>query len=122
VNGVGCPVTDSLEDFRRHRWPSWVATVEEGLDELRLSCDRVVVFAQSFGAALAVHLAVTRAGQVDGLALSSRTVRPALMLVPIARLVVKERKGVGDDIRKEHLTETAYERIRPRRSPRWPTS
>lgn len=113
VNGVRLPGHGtSLEDFRRYGWPSWVATVEEGLDELRRSCDRVVVFAQSFGAALAVHLAVTRAGQVDGLALSSPYLFDRrLMLVPIARLVVKERKGVGDDIRKEHLTETAYERI-----------
>ena len=102
----------TVEDFRGRRWPEWAAAAEEGLDELRRSTDRIVVFAQSFGAALAVHLAATREADVDGLALTSPYLFDGrLFFLPVARLFVKEKKGVGDDIHKEHLTETAYDRI-----------
>lgn len=113
VNGVRLPGHGtSIEDFRRHRWPSWVACVEQGLEELGGSCDRVVVFAQSFGAALAVHLAATRIEQVHGLALSSPYLYDRrLTFVPVMRLVVKEKKGVGGDIRRANVTEIAYETI-----------
>jgi carboxylesterase len=102
----------SVEDFQRRRWPEWVAATEEGLDELRGSTDRIVVFAQSFGAALAVHLAATREADVHGLALTSPYLFDGrLAFLPVARLVVKEKKGVGDDVHMEHRAETAYDRI-----------
>lgn len=102
----------SVDDFRRHRWPAWVGALEEGLEDLRGSCRRVVVLAQSFGAALAVHAAAEHPDRVDGLALLSPYLFDwRLAAVPIGRFFVREKEGVGDDINKPHVTEVAYERI-----------
>lgn len=102
----------SVEDFRVHPWPSWVAAVEEGLGELRGACETVVVLAQSFGAALAVHAAVDHPDRVNGLVLISPYLFDwRLAAVPVGRFFVREKKGVGDDIKKPQVTEVAYDRI-----------
>lgn len=101
-----------LRDFASRRWPEWVAAVEEAFDELRVRSSRVVVFAQSFGAALAVHLAAERPDDVDGLALLSPYLFDArLLVVPVARLVKRRSKAVGDDIARPGVTELAYPEV-----------
>lgn len=102
----------SLRDFARHPWPEWYEAVEAALDDLRGRCARVVVVAQSFGAALAVHLAAEHPADVDGLALLSPYLfDPRLLIVPVARLVKRRSKAVGDDIAKPGVTELAYPEV-----------
>jgi carboxylesterase len=99
----------SLQDFASHLWPEWYGAVEDAFLEIRGRCSRVLLFAQSFGAALAVHLAAERADEVDGLALLSPYLFDArLRFLPIARLVKRQAKAVGDDIARPGVTELAY--------------
>jgi carboxylesterase len=71
-----------------------------------------VLFAQSMGAAVALHLAATRPSDVDGLALANPYVFDArLLATPFGRLFLREVKGVADDISIEGVTELAYSRM-----------
>lgn len=102
----------SPEDLAARAFPEWVAEVERALDELRSRCDRVIVLGQSFGAALAVHLAAERPEEVDGLALLSPYLFDArLLALPIARHLRRSVKGIGDDVAKPGVSELAYARI-----------
>lgn len=98
------------EDLARRRAAEWVAEVEAAFGELRGRCERVVVLGQSFGAALAVHLAAEH--PVDGLALLSPYLYDArLLALPLGRLVLRRVRGVGDDIARPGVTELAYPEI-----------
>lgn len=102
----------NLEDFAERRWPEWYAAAETALDDLRGRCSRILVVAQSFGAALAVHLAAEHPDNVDGLALLSPYLfDPRLLIVPVARLLKRRAKAVGDDIAKPGVTELAYPEV-----------
>lgn len=102
----------STEDLARRRWSEWVEEVDAALTDLRARCERVVVLGQSFGAALAVHLAADRPAEVDGLALLSPYLFDArLHALPLARHLRRSVRGVGDDIARPGVTELAYPRI-----------
>lgn len=113
ITGVRLPGHGtSVEDFRLYPWPSWFAAVSDALAELRGSCTRVVILAQSFGAALAVHAAVEHPDDVQALVLLSPYLYDwRLAAVPVARFFVREKKGIGDDISKPGVTEVAYDRL-----------
>lgn len=101
-----------LRDFATRTWPEWVAAVDDAFAHLRARCSRVLVLAQSFGAALAVHLAAERPSEVDGLALLSPYLFDARLLVlPVARFVKRRSKAVGDDIARPGVTELAYAEV-----------
>lgn len=102
----------TLEDFAGRSWTEWSKAVADGLEELRERCSRVLVLAQSFGAALAVRLAAGHPREVDALALLNPYLFDArLLIVPVARLVKRSTKPVGDDIATPGITELAYARI-----------
>lgn len=102
----------SVEDLAGRRWPEWVAEAEAAFEELRVRCERVVVLGQSFGAALAVHLAAERPDAVDGLALLSPYLFDLrLWALPIAKHLRRSVRGVGDDIARPGVSELAYPRI-----------
>lgn len=101
-----------VEDLRRTTWADWAAEAHRGLDLLLASCERVTVVAQSMGGALALHLAANRPVDVAGLALLNPYVRdPRLAIAPVARLFLRNVKGVGNDIRKPGQDEVAYDRM-----------
>jgi carboxylesterase len=101
----------SAGDLAATRWTDWVTTANLGLTEIGSRCDRVTIFAQSMGAALALILAARRPGDVAGLALANPYVHDRrLMLVPLGRLFLSSIKGVGSDVSKD-VDEVAYDRI-----------
>ena len=100
VEGIRLPGHGtSISDLRNRRWAEWIDEASRGLDRLRAGCATVVVFAQSMGGAVALHLAATRGHDVDGLVLSNPYVFDARLLVtPLGRLVLREVKGVANDV------------------------
>lgn len=109
VEGVRLPGhgTD-VEDLRTRRWTEWVTEAGRGLDVLRERCRTVVVFAQSMGASVALHLAASQPGDVDGLALANPYVFDARHLViPVGRLFLRQVKGVANDIAEPGQEENA---------------
>jgi carboxylesterase len=100
------------EDLAGRRWTEWVEEADAALTGLSSRCDRVVVFGQSMGGAIALLLAADRPNDVAGLALTNPYVRDRkLALVPLVKHVVRSVKGVAGDIRKPGPGEGGYERI-----------
>ena len=52
------------EDLLLVQWEDWVATVQQAIEELRRSCDRVFVLGQSLGGTLALRVAAHN--EIDG--------------------------------------------------------
>jgi carboxylesterase len=100
VEGVRLPGHGtSAEDLRTRRWTEWVDEAARGLDALRARARTVLVFAQSMGASVALVLTASRPAEVDGLALANPYVFDARLLVaPAGRLVLREVKGIENDI------------------------
>jgi len=102
----------SVEDLATTAWTDWVAEADVNLTTLRARCRTVGIFAQSMGAAIAIHLAATRPADVGGLVLASPYVHdPRLALAPLVRRFSRSVKGVANDIKKPGQNEVAYDRM-----------
>ncbi len=102
----------SVGDLAAAGWREWVGAADLGLTEIGARCDRVTIFAQSMGAALALILAARRPADLAGLALANPYVHDRrLLLVPVGRLFLSSIKGVGSDVSKDDVDEAAYDRI-----------
>jgi carboxylesterase len=100
VEGVRLPGHGtSAEDLRTRRWTEWVDEAARGLDALRARARTTLVFAQSMGASVALVLTESRSAEIDGLALANPYVFDTRLLVaPVGRLVLREVKGIENDI------------------------
>jgi carboxylesterase len=97
-----------LEELATTRWADWYASVEAGLSALRAERGRVAVCGMSLGSLLALHLAATRAADVDALVLCGTPILlggarvrwlPALARLPwFARRWATIPKNGGPDI------------------------
>jgi carboxylesterase len=113
VEGVRLPGHGtSIDDLRDRRWTEWVEEAGSGLDRLRSACSTLVVFAQSMGGTVALHLAATRPGDLDGIVLVNPYVFDArLYAAPVGRRLLRDVKGIADDISIEGVTEGGYARM-----------
>ena len=111
VEGVRLPGHGtSVEDLRRRAWTEWSDEVLAATIRMREWCRTIIVLGQSMGGALAVHLAATRPADVDGLVLCSPYVFDVrLLALPVGRLVLKQVKGIGNDIARPGQDEKAYD-------------
>ena len=94
-------------------WQDWYAEVARSLDDLLGPCDHVFVMGLSMGGTLALRLAERRPNDVAGLVLVNPSVlskNRAFALLPVVKWVVPSLKGVGNDIKREGVTELAYDR------------
>jgi carboxylesterase len=112
VEGVRLPGhgTD-IEDLRARRWTEWVDEAALGLAALRERCRTVVAFGQSGGASVVLALVASRPHDVDGIVLTNPYVFDArLLVVPVGRRVIRDWKGITNDIAKPGQDEHGYER------------
>ncbi len=112
IEGVRLPGhgTD-VEDLRTRRWTEWVDQAARGLDALLERCRTVVAFGQSGGASVVLALVASRPHDVDGIALTNPYVFDArLVVAPAAKRVLRDWKGVANDIAKSGQEENGYDR------------
>ncbi len=103
----------SWQEMARTRWEDWYAEVDRAFDELRSSVDEIFVMGLSMGGCLALRLAEVRGDAVSGLVLVNPSVTAdtkLFLLSPVLKLVVPSLKAIGSDIKKEGVTELAYDR------------
>ncbi len=102
----------SVEDLSESRWTDWYADVESAYSELSLMCRKVFVGGLSMGGALALRLAEKH--PVDGVLLVNPAIASRNKLLPFAgilRHIIATQPGIASDIRKEGVTELAYDEM-----------
>lgn len=100
-------------ELNRTRWPDWYAEVERAFAELRERCQRVVVAGLSMGGCLALRVAEQHPADVSAIVLVNPAVnleRRDLLAVPLLRHLVPAVPGIGNDIRREGVEESGYDR------------
>ena len=99
-----------VEDLRGRVYTEWIDEAAGALARMREGHRTVIVFGQSMGGALAIQVAATHPGDLDGLVLCSPYVFDVrLMALPVGRLFMKQVKGIGNDIAKPGQDEGAYD-------------
>lgn len=102
------------QELNATRWPQWYAEVEAAHTELTSRCGQTVVMGLSFGAALALHLAIERPDDVRGLVLVNTfvlTTDRRQVALPALRWITGSVPGVISDIKKPGVTELGYDRL-----------
>ncbi len=61
-------------ELKFSHWQDWYATIDRELDEMRKTCDTVIVGGLSAGAVLSLHLAANRPDDIQGIACMAPTV------------------------------------------------
>jgi len=101
------------QEMNRTRFEDWYAAVDASLTELTTRCSKVVVAGLSMGGTLVTRLAEERPADVSGLMLVNPAYRaddPRLAALPVVKRLVPSLAAIGNDVRKEGVTEQAYTR------------
>jgi carboxylesterase len=96
------------------RWEDWYAELERAFDELRATVPTVFAMGLSMGGTLCLRLGEQRPSDVAGLVVvnpSLTTERKAAKLLPLLVRVLPSYAGIGSDIKRPGVTESAYHRI-----------
>lgn len=102
------------QEMSRTRWEDWYAEIDRAYEDLRSRAAEIFVMGLSMGGCLALRLAELRGSEVAGLVLVNPSVAPdtkMFLLAPVLKLVVPSLPGVASDIKKEGVTELAYDRV-----------
>lgn len=103
----------TVADMNTTGFEDWYAEVERAFDALRARCQTVFAMGLSMGGTLVLRLAEQRPDQVAGLVVvnaSLGTERKDAKLLPVISKVLKTFPGIGSDIKKEGVTELAYDK------------
>jgi len=101
------------QELNNTRWEDWFACVDTAFRELNETCERVVVGGLSMGGTLALKLAQERGPRISGLILVNPAVKsedPRIRLLPVLKNVLPSLGAIGNDVKKEGVTELAYTR------------
>jgi carboxylesterase len=101
------------QEMNLTRWQDWYGEVERGFDTLRGRCDQVFVMGLSMGGTLSLRLAEEKGDDLAGVVTvnaSLLTERRDAKFLPYVAKVVPSLKAIGDDIKKEGVSERAYDR------------
>jgi carboxylesterase len=100
------------KDANATRWTDWYGEVERAFDELAGRCETVFACGLSMGGTLALRLAQRKGDALAGLVLVNPSVTTerfdAKYLVPVLGRLLPAWKGIGSDIKKPGMVETAY--------------
>jgi carboxylesterase len=102
----------AVEDMIGTRWPDWSAAAESAYSKLAANCENVAVAALSMGGTLACWLAEHHP-EIAGLAVVNPFVDPPAqsfrdVLAGLLEAGTEIAPGVGSDIAKEGIAESAY--------------
>jgi carboxylesterase len=103
----------SWQELNRTRFEDWLAVVDATFTELSDRCSKVVVAGLSMGGTLVTRLAEQRGTEVAGLMLVNPAFRAddrRLAALPVVKHLVPSLPAIGNDVRKEGVTELAYTR------------
>jgi carboxylesterase len=101
------------QEMNQTRWEDWYACVDKEFRELHQTCERVVVGGLSMGGTLALKLAQEHGPRISGLILVNPAVKsedPRIRLLPVLQHLVPSLGAIGNDVKKEGVTEQAYTR------------
>ena len=101
-------------DLNKVEWPEWPAKVKAEIVELQKHCSQIFVTGLSMGGGTTLNVAADLGDQLSGIILVNpmihvRGVSPALAFA-ISR-VVKFGKSVGNDIKRNGVTEYSYDKL-----------
>lgn len=94
-------------------WEDWYGELEHAFGELRGRCPDTFVMGLSLGGCMALRLAEVHGDAVRGVVAVNPSIVndvPLLRLAPLLKWVVPSVPGVANDIKKEGVTELAYDR------------
>lgn len=101
------------QDMNATGWDDWYGEVERAFDELRERCETVFAMGLSMGGTLVLRLAEQRGDQVAGVVVVNASLgseRKDFKLAPLLSKVLPSTAAVGNDIKKDGITELAYPR------------
>jgi carboxylesterase len=101
------------QEMNNTRWQDWYSCVDTAFRELHQTCERVVVGGLSMGGALALQLAQEHGPRISGLVLVNPAVKfedPRTHLLPVLKHVLGSLEAIGNDVKKDGVTELAYTR------------
>ena len=102
------------QDMNRTGFADWYAELERAFEELRARTDVLVVGGLSMGGGLALWLAAQHPRDVAAVMVVNAAVSSEnrqLLAVPVAKWLVGSLPGIGGDIKKPGVAESAYDRI-----------
>jgi carboxylesterase len=101
------------QELNRTRFEDWYAAVSAAYQELRERTSKVVVAGLSMGGTLVTRLAEEHGTDVSGVMLVNPAFRiddRRLAALPVIKHLVPSLPAIGNDVRKEGVTELAYAR------------
>ncbi len=99
------------QEMNRTTFADWYAEVERAFEKLRTECDEVVVGGLSMGGGLVLWLAANHPHDVAGVVLVNAAVSSQnrqLLAVPLAKRLLPALNGIGNDIKKQGVSEHGY--------------
>lgn len=101
------------QDMTSTRYADYYAAVEREFDALKARTDVVVVGGLSMGGCLALTLAERRPDEIAGLIMVNPAVASTnkqLLLLPVLKHLVKAMPAIGNDIKKQGVSEHSYDK------------